>query len=952
MDALGRLQSGLFVRRTILDSAPYNEHYKSLFRGLARRPQVPASWCGNSTSPDMPTASPSGDSPAGHEVSLPLLSVSIDVDIHGRYCTTKVVQKFSAVPSVSHNVKYVFPVYDGSVVTSFRCWIGNEKLLEGAVKAKEEARADFKHAVSQRKIAVLVEELVPEVFETSVGNIPAQTTVKVEITYANLLKVDNSTGGLVLTIPTSIAPRYGNPPSEYSENRSLLTGGLQINVQASMPAVIRKMESRSHPISVELGAVSHKSFRDFVVDASSDVTDYSKARATLSDRHAILDQDFVLHILSSSRESLQSRAIAAMQPGQNSLSTIALTLHPGDLFRQNVNVGDFAGEIIFMADRSGSMMSKIPSLINVMNIFLRSLPEKCSFNISSFGSRPTWLWPSSKRYSQEDMDIASQHVNKFQANYGGTEIYGALESVLDHYNKQNDVPTSVILLTDGEVWDVDNVIKLVRKAVSESDTNIRFFSLGIGGQVSHRLVEGIGEQGGGYAEIVPESLMNSWQERVIQMLKAALTPSRLQCTVELEEHPVIKTYERQIAGYKVQYPECVRAPHHIPILNAFSHFSLYYMLESDLKSLPNTINITATTDKGEKLTVQLPILMIANKTTIHYLAAKAFMNDFETGQSWLHSLNQDFKSTDPTGFEMVLEQEAQRVGKMWSIPSKWTSYVAIDRTTSQHQRISVYKADAIKVPQLMRAHNPRDALDPTRIAWDTPFTLFDANSTNDTSFESNRKGALCSITAKASGMRRMRKSNSSFKSELTLTSEQATDVSSLLQPGPVGDRAIAHARMSSDSIPSTASRNTALDATDTNALEGILRLQKADGRFKLAGSNFRELLKQKYVGNALKNFINSTFHQESSAMRYRISELSDTILTVVYITHTHAASKALWELQITKAREWIKRTITEWLKNDTSEVVPGISLQELEESIIEELKKQDPFLGQSHTSSE
>jgi hypothetical protein len=155
-----------------------------------------------------------------------------------------VTQQFSnASSSATQNARYVFPIYDGSVVTSFRCWIGNDRLLEGAVKAKEAARADFQHAVSQRKVAVLVEELAPEIFETSVGNIPAQTTVKIEITYTNLLKVDNSTGGLVLTIPTSIAPRYGDVPEGYSGNESLLTEGLRINVQASMPTAIRKMES-------------------------------------------------------------------------------------------------------------------------------------------------------------------------------------------------------------------------------------------------------------------------------------------------------------------------------------------------------------------------------------------------------------------------------------------------------------------------------------------------------------------------------------------------------------------------------------------------------------------------------------------------------------------------------------------------------------------------------------
>ncbi|GFG03330.1 von Willebrand factor type A domain protein [Aspergillus udagawae] len=681
MDVLDRLQSGLFFQPNLVDLTPTISQ-PSLLPNQAH----PTSHYHNHASSSTPAASFAPINSSTPEVPFPLLSVSADVDVHGRLALQR----------------YVFPIYDGSVVTSFRCWIGNDKLLEGAVKAKEVARADFKHAVSQHKVAVLVEELAPEVFETSVGNIPAQTTVKIEITYANLLKVDKSTGGLVLTIPTSIAPRYGDAPAGYSGNKSLLTEGLRISVQASMLAAIRKMESRSHPISVEMGAVSHKSFKNFAAGASSDMLDYSKGRATLSDRKAELHQDFVLQILCSSRESSQSQAIAASQPGQQGLSTIAVTVHPGDLFCQDVNMEDFVGEIIFVTDRSGSMKSKIPSLNNVMNIFLRSLPEACSFNIASFGSQVTWLWPSSMRYSQENLDVASKHVDSFQANYGGTEIYGALHSVLDHYNKRNDVPTSVILLTDGEVWNVDNVIQLVRRTASNGYSNIRFFSLGIGDQVSHRLVEGIGQQGGGYAEVVPESSMGSWQERVIQMLKSALTPSRLQCNVDLGEDLATKTSERQIAGYSVQYPEWIQAPHHIPVLNTFSHFSVYYMLERGLDSLPKLIKITATTERGEKLTAQLPIQTVAEQPTIHHLAAKALMNDYETGQSWMHSLNPAFKSSNPAGFEKVLEQKAQHIRQTWSIPSKWTSYVAIDRTTAQQHAISIHKADAMELSQLTR----------------------------------------------------------------------------------------------------------------------------------------------------------------------------------------------------------------------------------------------------------
>ena len=799
---------------------------------------------------------------------MPLLSVSADVDVHGRLCTTKITQQFSNTSSSSaENAKYIFPVYDGSVVTSFRCWVGNDKLLEGTVKAKEAARTDFQHAISQHKVAVLVEELAPEVFETNVGNIPGQKTVKIEIIYTNLLKVDSSTGGLVLTIPSSIAPRYGVAPEGYSAQQPLFTEGLRVNVQASMPGAIRKMESRSHPISVEIGAVAHHSFSNFAAAASSETFDPSKGRATLGGTSVILDRDFVLYILCSSRELTKSQALAATQPGQPLLSTVAITIHPGDLFMQHVDTEKFEGEIIFVADRSGSMESKVCSLINVMNVFLRSLPSNCSFNIASFGDSFAWLWPSSKRYNQKNLDIASRHVGSFDANFGGTEIYPVLQSVLDCYNTRSDVPTSVILLTDGEIWDVDNVIQLVRGAASTQESNIRFFSIGIGDQVSHRLVEGIGQQGGGYAEVIPESSMGEWQERVIQMLKAALTPSRLQCEVGFGQEWTTKTSERQISGYTVHYPSVINAPHHIPVLSTFSYFPLYYMLEGELESLPTTVTVSAKTDKGEKLTTQIPLWKVAGQTAIHHLAAKALMDDYETGKSWLHILNPTLKSTNPAAFDKILEQQAQKLGQKWSITGKWTSYVAIDHASAQDHEISLQKAETIEISQLNRPRHTH-----TRFLADP------------------RRGASISM------------------------------------------------RPSSPFIPTV---NEFLDTKEEKiSLYEILFTQTADGRFHLDDLMLSDALRQEYGELALEQSL-AFLSEKNPIIRSdpEFETLCRNILVVVYITYHHRASRSLWELQVTRARQWIKQKMVELLKKSGMQEPPEISLEELEESIIKVLDK-------------
>src|SRR5580700_6590527 len=68
---------------------------------------------------------------------LPLLDVSLDVNVIATISRTSLKQTFSNLSNIAiKEAIYCFPLYDGSTVVSFRCWIGNGKLLEGKVKPK------------------------------------------------------------------------------------------------------------------------------------------------------------------------------------------------------------------------------------------------------------------------------------------------------------------------------------------------------------------------------------------------------------------------------------------------------------------------------------------------------------------------------------------------------------------------------------------------------------------------------------------------------------------------------------------------------------------------------------------------------------------------------------------------------------------------------------------------
>src|SRR6266480_531374 len=155
-----------------------------------------------------------------------------------------------------------------------------------------------------------------------------------------------------------------------------------------------------------------------------------------------------------------------------------------------------------------------------LELLLRSLPEDCYFNVISFGSRHDSLFPKSQMYSEDSLSKALSLAQTMTSNYGGTEIFSALKWGFE--SSRSDMPTSVFLITDGAVWNVDQIVELVREHEERKKDDLRLFSLGIGDSVSHNLVESVARSGKGYAQFVTNN--ERMDKKVIGMLKNALKP--------------------------------------------------------------------------------------------------------------------------------------------------------------------------------------------------------------------------------------------------------------------------------------------------------------------------------------------------------------------------------------------------------------------------------------------
>jgi hypothetical protein len=173
---------------------------------------------------------------------LPQLSLSSRTKLHHTASYTLLTQTFinpsSVLPIAS--AKYSFPLYESCAIVSFKCYIGG-RLIEGTIKEKEDASATYHAALSQNEPASLLEQHTVDVFSTSLGNVPAGVRVRVEIGYVMELKHDAEVDGLRFTIPTCVAPRYGEAPAGVVEG-GVNVGGMTIDVEVSMSSNITSVQ--------------------------------------------------------------------------------------------------------------------------------------------------------------------------------------------------------------------------------------------------------------------------------------------------------------------------------------------------------------------------------------------------------------------------------------------------------------------------------------------------------------------------------------------------------------------------------------------------------------------------------------------------------------------------------------------------------------------------------------
>eukprot|EP00741_Cyanophora_paradoxa_P002739 tig00000624_g2659.t1 len=577
---------------------------------------------------------------------VPLKAVAVTGRIDGFFCEVTVEQTYANEGTAPIEAVYRFPLPEGAAVSGFEAEVAGRRVV-GAVREKEAAAEEYGRAIARGGGGYLLEEDAADVFTASVGNLPPGGRCALRITYAAELPC-GADGVVRFSLPTTVAPRY-TPASPRAGGGDAAPDVQPLAVAADVP--YRMSAALEVEMPSDVAAVASPSHpAAFQAEISG-----RTARVRLT-RDQPLDGAFVIEI--AQREPHAARAWAERGPDGTVALAVALCPEWGE-------DEEARAEYLFLVDRSGSMEgSKIEQSKNALQLMLRSLPVGSRFNVLGFGDLFVRLFDESRGYDDASIAAAAAHVADIGADLGGTELLPVLEAI---FAGPPDplFPRQIFLLTDGEVSNTEQVIRLVRRHAAEA----RVFSVGIGSGASEHLVRGVARAGGGQAEFIGDG--ERVERAVLRQLRRAAQPSLAAPALDWGS------------------PSAQQAPHALRPCFLGDRLVVYAVLPPG-PAPPPAVSLRAQRRAGP-VELSVPVPAAREAGSVWRLAGRAAVRDLQEGASALHGRDGALLAgrTEAEVSARVLE-----VALRHGVTSSRTAFVAVEERpgaapASEPMRLSV-----------------------------------------------------------------------------------------------------------------------------------------------------------------------------------------------------------------------------------------------------------------------
>lgn len=480
---------------------------------------------------------------AGRYTPAPILKTDVHIAVTGTITRATVRQEFTN-PSRKKGDwlegVYVFPLPETAAVDHLRMKIG-ERIIEGRIKERAEAKQLYDQAKREGKRTGLVEQERPNLFTTSIANIGPGEHVTIELEYQDTVRYEHDQ--FQLRFPMAVGPRYipgvpvivegqgprGSgtspdtdrvpdasritPPIQSPEDGAINPLSLSLSLNPGFP--LAKVESPFHPII---------SLQD----------EHGGYQISLRKDAVPADRDFQLIWHPAPRTEPMATVFTEQKDGAT--YAMLMLVPPTQHHEKAARV---PRDITFIIDRSGSMAgASIEQAKGSLAAALARLTTQDRFNIIQFNHTVRSLFSIPQPVTTTAMQQAIRYTEQLTAD-GGTEILPALRQALKSPQDSARVQ-QIILITDGQVGNEEELFELLHQRVGSR----RLFTIGIGSTPNSHLMRKAAESGRGTFTYIGN--VNEVKEKLDGLFKKL-------------EHPVLNNITIDAAGWSglEQFPTTI-----------------------------------------------------------------------------------------------------------------------------------------------------------------------------------------------------------------------------------------------------------------------------------------------------------------------------------------------------------------------------------------------------------
>lgn len=582
-------------------------------------------------------------------VHLPLTQTGVEAWIDGDLATVRLTQTFSNPLTAATEAAYLFPLPPDAAVYKMKFTVGDE-VIEGQIKRKAEATAEYEAAKAEGKAAALLTQSRPNLFVQKIANLMPNQAVTVELEYAHAVpRVD---GAYTFHFPMHVADRFV-PSAESREPKpgepELLELG-EWNLPVSGDGELEIIPPGQTSMTVHLDAGLPLRWTDAGVHAVDTVTVAEDARTvTLKTDGPVPNQDFILKYTTAA-ESVSVGSNVFADGGER---VVSLLVEPPAVLSAELVA---AREMVFLLDCSGSMSGEpIEASKRFMRKALENLRPTDTFRIYRFSESASSLADEPLAATPANIQKGLAYVEGLEGT-GGTQMIEGIRAALDP-----DVAAGrmriVTFLTDGHIGNEADIIRLVEQKAKDS----RVFAFGIGGSVNRFLLESVARSGRGVARFVGDgSARRLGRHDVEQDGEAAAAADALAARLQ---SPVLTDVSIDWGGMPVTSP----TPSAPPDLFAGQPLRLLAAVDK-----PGTWTVTVNGKIGGQ-DASLPV-----QVTVPDSAPQARALPTIWARSIIEDRMIDYMSVSTGADEReALQEEVTQLGLSHHLVTQWTAFVAV-----------------------------------------------------------------------------------------------------------------------------------------------------------------------------------------------------------------------------------------------------------------------------------